>query len=313
MPPLQQTSGDLVADRRAAYAVHLAAEGDAAAAADLMMQALELAPGWAAGWSLLGDYRAAAGDRDGAVAAYEQLQRLDMLGLFGAGLKLAAHGAAPVPANTDTAYVAALFDDYASRFETELVETLGYNGPDRLMSLLLPALAGRVVDTALDLGCGTGLMGLRLRPHAARLEGIDLAAGMVAEASRKRVYDQLGQAELSAHLAAHPGALDLVTAADVLNYCGDLLPIFAAVAARLVPGGFFAFTVERHDGAEPMVLQPSLRFAHSEAAVRLACHAAGLDIVALRPEPVRRDRGVPQIALCGLVRKPDETAAPIAA
>ncbi len=313
MPPLQQTSGDLVADRRAAYAASLAAEGDHAAAADLMTQALELAPHWAAGWCLLGDYHAEAGDGEGAIVAYEQLQRLDMLGVFGAGLKLAALGAAPVPANSDTAYVAALFDDYAPRFETQLVEALGYDGPDRLMTLLLPALAGRVVATALDLGCGTGLMGLRLRPHATRLEGIDLAAGMVAEASRKRVYDQLGQAELSAHLAAHPGGLDLVTAADVLNYCGDLTPIFAAVAARLVPGGLFAFTVERHEGAEGMVLRPSLRFAHSEAAVRAACDAAGLDVLALQPEPVRRDRGVPQIALCGLVRKPDEILTPRAA
>ena len=308
---LQHSSGDLVADRRAAYAASLAAEGDVAAAADLIKQALELATGWAAGWCLLGDYRGAAGDVAGAITAYRQLQALDTRGLFGAGLKLATLGAAP--ANSDPAYVAALFEDYADRFETELVDQLGYDGPDRLLALLLPALAGRVVGTALDLGCGTGLMGLRLRPHTARLEGIDLAAGMVAEAGRKQVYDALGRAELSAHLAAHPGGLDVVTAADVLNYCGDLAPIFAAVATRLVPGGLFAFTVERHDGPEPMVLQPSLRFAHGETAVRAACDAAGLDNLALRPEPLRRDRGISQIALYGLARKPDEIAAPVAA
>lgn len=209
--------------------------------------------------------------------------------------------------------MAALFDDYAPRFEAELVTTLGYDGPDRLMRLLLPALAGRVVGTALDLGCGTGLMGQRLRAHASRLEGIDLAAGMVEEAGRKQVYDQLGQAELSAYLSHHRGGLDLVTAADVLNYCGDLAPIFVAVRARLAPGGLFGFTVERHEGVEPMVLQPSLRFAHSEAGVRAACETAGLDVLALRPEPLRRDRGVPQIALYGLVRKPDEVIAPRAA
>jgi predicted TPR repeat methyltransferase len=302
---LQHSSGDLVADRRAAYAASLVAEGDLAAAADLMVQALELAPGWAAGWCLLGDYRSTANDHGGAIAAYRELQRLDRRGLFGAGLKLAALGEAPVA--SDPAYVAALFEDYASRFESELVETLGYDGPDRLMALLLPALAGRVIGTALDLGCGTGLMGLRLRPHVTRLEGIDLASGMVAEAGRKRVYDALAQAELSAHLSTHAGGLDLVTAADVLNYCGHLAPIFAAVSACLAPDGLFAFTVERHQGNEPMVLQPSLRFAHSEAAVLEACEVAGLDMLALRPEPLRRDRGVPQIALYGVVRKPSGT------
>lgn len=308
---LHHSSGDLVADRRAARAADYAADGEHAVAAELMEQALELAPGWAAGWSLLGDYRAEAGDTFGAIAAWRELQQLDTAGIFGAALKLAAHGAAP--AQTDTVYVAALFEDYARRFEGELVETLGYDGPDRLMTMLVPALAGSVVDTALDLGCGTGLMGLRLRAHATRLEGIDLAAAMVAEAGRKQVYDQLQQAELSAFLAAHPGGVDLVTAADVLNYCGALAPIFAAVATVLQPGGFFAFTVERHEGAEPMVLQTSLRFAHSEAAVREACDLAGLDILALRAEPLRNDRGVPVMALYGVVRKPSEIASPIAA
>ena len=311
MRPLQHSSGDLVADRRASYAVSLAAEGDPSAAADLMVQALELAPGWAAGWSLLGDYRAAAGDGPGAIDAYRQLQRLDAGGVFGAALKLATNGAA-LP-SSDTAYVAALFEDYAPRFESELVERLGYEGPDRLMALLVPALVGRVVSTALDLGCGTGLMGLRLRPHTTRLEGIDLAAGMVAEASRKRVYDALWQAELSVHLGSHVGGLDLITAADVLNYSGDLAPIFAGVASRLAPGGLFAFTVERHEGSEPMVLQPSLRFAHGESAVRAASGAAGLDVLTLRAEPLRRDRGVPQVALYGVVRRPDEMVTPVAA
>jgi len=313
MPPFQYSSGDLVADRRAARATDYAADGEHAVAAELMEQALELAPRWAAGWSLLGEHRAEAGDIPGAVTAWRELQLLDAAGVFGATLKLAAHGAGPSPSGTETAYVAALFEDYARRFEAELVGTLGYDGPDRLMTLLLPALAGNVVGRALDLGCGTGLMGLRIRPHAARLEGIDLAFAMVAEAGRKQVYDQLQQAELSAHLAAHPGGVDLFTAADVLNYCGALAPIFAAVAAVLEPGGLFAFTVERHDGIEPMVLQASLRFAHSEADVREACLAAGLDVLTLRAEPLRNDRGVPVMALYGLVRKPSEIATPLAA
>ena len=65
---LQLSSGDLVADRRAAYATSLADEKDFVAAAELMEQALELAPDWAAGWCLLGDYRAEAGDSGGAIA-----------------------------------------------------------------------------------------------------------------------------------------------------------------------------------------------------------------------------------------------------
>jgi tetratricopeptide (TPR) repeat protein len=93
----QLSSGDLVADRRASYAAVLAQEADHAAAAELMEQALELRPGWAAGWCLLGDYRLEAGDGAGAIAAYRELARLDAEGQFGAALKLAALGAAPPP------------------------------------------------------------------------------------------------------------------------------------------------------------------------------------------------------------------------
>ena len=51
--------------------------------------------------------------------------------MFGAGLKLAALGAAATPRGTEIAYVESLFDDYAARFETELVLGLGYAAPAR--------------------------------------------------------------------------------------------------------------------------------------------------------------------------------------
>ena len=44
----------------------------------------------------------------------------------------------------------------------------------------------------LDAGCGTGLCGPLVAPHAQRLTGVDLSAGMLAQASEKGVYDELG-------------------------------------------------------------------------------------------------------------------------
>lgn len=302
---LQLSSGDLVADRRASYAALLAEEGDHGAAAELIEQALELAPGWVAGWCLLGDYRTEAGNAAGAIEAYRELARLDGAGLFGAALKLAAHGAAPAPLATEVSYVEGLFDDYAERFEAELVHGLGYAAPTQLVALLEAELAGLgPVTHALDLGCGTGLVGERLRGHAAFLEGVDLSGAMLEEAGRKGVYDRLEKAELTAFLGGHVGGVDLVTAADVLNYCGALPPILAAVCARLMPGGLFAFTLELHDGPEPHVLRPSLRYAHSAASVRTAAAAAGLDVVTLETAPLRHDRGEPVLGLLVLLRKP---------
>jgi predicted TPR repeat methyltransferase len=308
MKILQLSSGDLVADRRTGYAAALAEDKDFAAAAELMEQALELVPGWAAGWCLLGDYRNEAGNPAGAIAAYRELAQRDAEGVFGAGLKLAALGAAPTPERTDLPYVETLFDDYAARFETALVDGLGYVAPARLGELIDDVRAGQApVERALDLGCGTGLMGERLRQHAQRLDGIDLSAGMIAEAVRKGIYDRLEQAELMAFLGGGDEPYDLMAAADVLNYCGALPPIMAAAAARLAPGGLIAFTLERHDGEEPLVLRTSLRYAHSETAARAAVVEAGLILRTLVTAPLRQDRGQPVWGLLVLAERPSDS------
>lgn len=307
MLQIQYSSGDLVADRRAGYAAALADERAYVEAAEIMVQALELAPDWAAGWSLLGDYRAEAGDVGGAIAAYEALARVDAAGVFGAVLKLAALGAAPAPKKPEIPYIEALFDDYADRFEAELVLGLGYEAPTLLAELIEAACRSVGVDQvghAIDLGCGTGLMGERLRRRASFVEGVDLSGAMIEAAGRKGIYDRLEQAELTVFLRQSAQAVDLIAAADVLNYCGALAPILAAVAGRLAPGGLFACTLERHAGSEPLVLQSSLRYAHSEAAVRASCSDAGLELLSLTQSPLRRDRGEAVIGLYLMARKP---------
>src|SRR5690606_11360149 len=77
MKPLQASSGDLIADRRADFAEMLHAAGDHAPAADLMLEALALAPGWAAGWFLLGEMQEAAGRIEQAALAWNKALALD--------------------------------------------------------------------------------------------------------------------------------------------------------------------------------------------------------------------------------------------
>jgi predicted TPR repeat methyltransferase len=301
------SSGDVIADRRAAYAKMLDEGGEHAAAADLMQQALELAPDWAAGWDLLGSYHDRAGDASGAISAWRHLEALDDEGVFGARLKLAAHGAGAAGQGTAVGYVEALFDQYAPRFEEALVERLQYTVPAQLGDLLQGAMAdlgiGRFAR-ALDLGCGTGLMGERLRGRVERLEGIDISAAMVAETARKGIYDGLEKAELVADLSARRADVDLVTAADVLIYCGALQPILQALVPALAPGGLVAFSLEAHDGDEELFLRPSLRYAHSPAAARQALEAAGLEILRFETATLRLDRGAPITGILVVARRP---------
>lgn len=264
------SSGDVLADRRAAYAKMLSEEGQFAEAAELMEQALELAPSWRAGWFQLGEYREKAGNRDGAVDAYGRVAGDGGEDIFGARLKLAVLGAAEVPASPESTYAESLFDDYADRFEKALTEKLGYDLPALIAARVAPL---GPFALAVDIGCGTGLAGPHMRPFSGRLEGFDISLNMLAKAAEKGVYDHLSRADLS--LPAEESGLfgpdlprgraDLALAADVMMYLGDLETVFALMAALVRPGGLFAFSVEAAD--EAYVLQPSLRYAHSQAHV----------------------------------------------
>ena len=93
MKPFQATSGDLTADRRADFAEMLYASGEPAAAAELLLGALELAPQWAAGWFRLGEMQEVAAP-DQAAQAWTMALTLEPADRLGAALKLQLIGKA---------------------------------------------------------------------------------------------------------------------------------------------------------------------------------------------------------------------------
>ena len=66
-------------------------------------------------------------------------------------------------------FVEQLFDQYAPTFDYELVEKLRYNLPATLGTLILNRADGKVVNSVLDMGCGTGLFGAEIRSFCQRL------------------------------------------------------------------------------------------------------------------------------------------------
>jgi predicted TPR repeat methyltransferase len=309
MQPHQLSSGDVIADRRADYARMLEEGGEPEAAAELMEQALELVPAWAAGWYRLATYLEKAGRGDAAIEAYRRTLALDPDDIFGAALKLALLGDGSVPDRPPSRYVERLFDDYADRFESALVDKLDYNVPQKLAALV--ASTGRRYEHAVDLGCGTGLLGPEIRANVDRLEGFDLSQNMLVKAAEKRVYDSLAQADLSlapdlsglfADTARHRA--DLVTAADVLMYLGNLESVFAIIAELTASGADIAFSVEDAGDGEGFHLAPSLRYAHSETYVRRLSARHGLEIRQTIRSVIRKDGGKPVSGILFLARKP---------
>ena len=291
------SSSDLLADRRFAWAKALADEGDHAAAVDLFGQVVERAPAWAAGWAALADASERAGNPALARSAWTRVATLDPDGTLGAALHLArldGHTPEAMPG----AYVAALFDDYAPRFDRHLTEALSYRGPAVIAAAIERASPGRRFARALDLGCGTGLMGLVLARRADRIDGVDLSPAMIARARAAGVYADLTVGSLTDALAAlSPGTVDLVVAADVLVYVGDLRATIEGAARALAVDGLFAFTVQGFAHAAPASLRfalgPDLRYAHAPHCIEADLARAGFGDVRLDAVSTRTERGVP--------------------
>lgn len=213
----------------------------------------------------------------------------------------AASGEGEPPPSAPRAYVQSLFDNYAASYDSELVDTLNYRAPQLLADGL--AALGRRFGRALDLGCGTGLCAPLLKPMVDELVGVDLAPQMLEQARQRNLYDELHDGDVAEYIASSAGPWDLAVAADVFVYVGRLEPVFEALAPKMAPGGVFCFSLEEHAGPEPLVLQTSRRYAHSEAYIRELAAAHGFRVQQATRAPIRDQRATPIVGLCAwLVR-----------
>jgi predicted TPR repeat methyltransferase len=290
------SSGDMIADRRFDFARDLQLKGDLAAAADLLLQATELAPGFASAWFTLGEIRQQLGEPEEAVAAFRKAQIADPDDRHGAGLRLMLLGAEPLSA-MPPAYVRALFDQYAPRFEAALVDDLGYRGPSLLFKAVLATRAAlrkpAFFKRAIDLGCGTGLAAAAFAREVDHFTGIDLSPRMIERARATGLYAQLEVAEMVEGLRGRPEAsADLILAADAMVYLSDLAAILSEAKRVLVPGGLLAFTLETH-GGDGVILGEGLRYAHGVHYLRASIAAAGLVLSRLDQLSARNEDNAP--------------------
>ena len=251
-------------------------------------QALAQAPDHAGAWTQRGSLLKEMGRVAEAAAAFQRAIEL------GADAELnrfflASLGADTSPSTAPRAYVQALFDDYADGFDEHLVDVLGYQAHRQLITPLA-GLQAQPFESALDLGCGTGLCGPLLRPIVRQLEGLDLSQAMLDRAAMRGVYDRLTRADLVEHLLQTPARHDLVVAADVFIYVGELDAVFAGVARVLRPGGVFCFSVEHADDDRPVALNAQLRYAHSLPYLQGLAQRHGLRLLRSVAEPIRSDR-----------------------
>lgn len=268
-----------------------------------LQEAVRLRPDYREAWINLGEQCYVAGRDADAVAAIDRALALDPDNGGLRHLRDAIAGVQTERAPDD--YIRGFFDRFAHDFDRRLVEDLEYRTPQRMAEFLAPWLAENPRKLRIeDLGCGTGLSGLVLKPYAAHLAGVDLSGQMLAKARERNLYDALAEAEIAAYLDGKPaGECDLAAAMDVFVYVGNLDEIFRAVARALAPGGLFAFSVERLDGEGDFRLARSGRYAHSSAYLQALAAKHGLAQWKLDEAVIRKESGAPVHGILAAFRK----------
>jgi predicted TPR repeat methyltransferase len=208
------------------------------------------------------------------------------------------------PDNAPKEYVTHLFDQYAPYYDFHLTEALKYDTPQKILQTIqleYPHFTNSKWSIV-DLGCGTGLCGSLFKPFADKLIGIDLSENMLAVAKQKNIYDALISEDVAQSLTQLT-EVDLIVAADVFTYCGNLEYTFKNALNTLKKNGLFVFTVEKTHG-DSFILQTSIRYAHSKYYLEKLITDNAFEIVRFDNIVLRKQKNEPVEGYLVLLKKP---------
>ena len=243
-------------------------------------------------FGLKGHAQTSLGQHEAAAESYAEALKLGPDDPYVRHL-VAASGLLPSAKRAPPDYLRAVFDGYADRFDEHLIG-LHYRIPGAIRRVLLEYIdAGHPYGPILDLGCGTGLVGvaiadLRIGP----ISGVDVSPQMLAQAEAKGLYATLHEADVLDWLAQDHLPWNLILAGDMACYFGALDPLLNAVKQRLSPGGWFVFSVEASD-RDGWTLQRQGRYRHAKTYLTEALRDAGLKPRAIQDQIIRLEAGAP--------------------
>lgn len=154
----------------------------------------------------------------------------------------------------DTEYAKKLFDVFSDTYDATL---------DKLESKIIDKfseLKGDIGGRILDLGCGTGNVGEKLKNDKCLFFGVDVSSKMIEKARLKGVYEELYCGDILGFLTDNDlKKYDLVLAMDVFSYIGNLESLLEKLKGREI-----WFSVEKADDniSKNFYLTPSGRYKH---------------------------------------------------
>ena len=209
------------------------------------------------------------------------------------------------PAQQPAALMLPLFDGMAEFYDVHMVRSLKYQLPKQVSEQIIARYPDKKINV-LDLGCGTGLLGVCLGRLDGALIGVDLSMKMIEQAARHNVYDRFHTVNLHDALRETPdGLYQVIAALDVFIYAGDLTQAVPDAFRVLAPDGMLVFSCEIANETGPdMVLSPAGRYAHKRSHVEALCKAAGFDAVDVRETVLRNESHEPVHGFVVTAHKP---------
>ncbi|PUA99331.1 putative TPR repeat methyltransferase [Acidovorax sp. 107] len=203
-----------------------------------------------------------------------------------------AHG--ETPGQQPAELTRAIFDNMAEFYDLHMVRGLKYQLPKQVGDKILARHPDKKINV-LDLGCGTGLLGVCLGRLDGALVGVDPAMKMIEQAARHNVYDRFHTVNLHDALRETPAALyQVIAALDVFIYAGEVTQAIPNAHRVLAPGGMMVFSFEAAPEQGPdMVLQPAGRYAHKRSHVEAVCESAGFATVEIEETVLREENHTP--------------------
>ena len=137
------------------------------------------------------------------------------------------------------------------------------------------------------------------------LDGVDLSEKMLEVARRKKLYTRLYNQDLSQFLSRHENGYDLINAADVFTYFGELGSVFVMMFDALKPGERTPFKVNVNSfNKDDYFLHLSGRFLHSKSYVEEGLKKRGFIIEKLNRVKLRNEGEAEVWGWIVMARKP---------
>jgi predicted TPR repeat methyltransferase len=138
-----------------------------------------------------------------------------------------------------------LYRDWAGSYDQHLEGGLRYVAPTVIAQMLSSAEPDHTVRV-LDVGCGTGLVGVCLSKLGfSHLDGLDFSFEMLEEARRKDVYRELIQADLNESLDLIQSTYGAAISCGTFTHGHVDASVLGRIALLLEPGAIFACTIHQ--------------------------------------------------------------------